>query len=108
MIAKKIGLHEWNFIGIQNFGAKWLRPFCNYYLIKKDEDSFERIQEIKLPFYILIFIPIHLCEILYLMYDSGLREFYVIDKILGHNYIYNNEYSKDVFQRALKIFNKNA
>ena len=85
-MKKKITYQEWQEIGIYNHAAKWLRLFCKYTLIKEDE-RFKREQCIPLWFYLIIFIPAHLAQALYCMWDGGLREFEFQDRYLGGDYL---------------------
>ena len=108
MIAKKIGLHEWNFISTRDIEAEWIRPFCNYYLIKKDEDTILCMVKIKLPFYLLVFIPAHIYEFIHCAFDGGLKYFQIIPQVIGYFHLYNDKdyFGADAYERALKIFNK--
>ena len=78
----KISYEEWTYIGKYNHAAKWLRPFCKYTLIKTG-DGFRREQRIPVWFYLLVFIPAHLIQALYCMWDGGLREFEFATLYLG-------------------------
>lgn len=82
----KISYKDWTYIGKYNHAAKWLRPFCTYSLIKTDQ-GFKREQRIPLWFYIIIFIPAHLAQALYCMWDGGLIEFEFAERYLGGDYI---------------------
>ena len=85
-MKKKITFAEWNEIGIYNHAVKWLRPFCVYHLIKEG-DRYKREQRIPLWFYLIIFIPAHLLQVLTCMWDGGLKEFEFADRYLGGDYL---------------------
>lgn len=104
--AKKISLNEWNSIGIYNPAAKWIRPFCSYSLVKTD-NGFRRDCRISWPLYLLLFIPVHLIQALYCMWDGGLKELELASRYIGsdyytehgENYIYY-EKVKELWERA--------
>lgn len=96
----KISYKEWTYIGQYNHAAKWLRPFCKYTLIKTNE-GFKREQRIPLWFYIIIFVPAHLIQALYCMWDGGLREFEFAERYLGGDYI---NHSGECYEHAKEIW----
>jgi hypothetical protein len=102
-MKKKISLKEWTEIGRYNYAAKWCRPLCSYYLIKKDDKTFERVQNISIFNYILIFIPVHLLQALVLLWDGGLKEFVVFNRLLGSDLLTKGSKS---YARAEQIWNK--
>ena len=63
-MKKRISYADWTAIGPDNYAVKWVRPMCKYTLVKEG-DKFKREQRIPLWFYILIFIPAHLIQILW-------------------------------------------
>lgn len=101
-LKKKIKLKEWTYIGRYNHAAKWCRRLCSYYLIKEDDKTFKRIQNINIIIYILIFIPIHLLQALVCLWDGGLKEFIIFSRYLGEDTLANGAES---FTRAEVIWN---
>ena len=69
MNKKKISFKEWMEIGIFYHAAKWLRPFCRYDLIKEVDGRFKREQRIGLFVYLVIFIPAHIIQAFWCMWD---------------------------------------
>ena len=59
----KITLKEWTEIGKYNMYRKWLQPLCNYTLIERDNGDYERRQQIKWWFYLLILLPMHIVDL---------------------------------------------
>lgn len=102
-MKKKITYKQWQEIGICNHAAKWLRPFCSYFLIKKGE-SFRREQYIPLWLYIILFIPVHLLQALCCMWDGGLREFEFASRYLGGDDL--NWVDDPAWERAKEIWEK--
>lgn len=82
---KRINLKEWTYIGRYNHAAKWCRPLCSYYLIKEDDKTFKRVQNINIIIYILIFIPVHLLQAIVCLWDGGLKEFIIFNRNLGYD-----------------------
>lgn len=81
-MKKKITYKQWQEIGRYNYTVKWLQPFCSYSLIK-DGERFKREQRIPLWFYLITFIPVHLLQALWCMWDGGLKEFEFSGRYLG-------------------------
>ena len=102
IIKKKISLKEWTYIGKYNYAAKWCRPLCSYYLIKEDDKTFKRVQNINIFSYIIIFIPIHILQALVCLYDGGLKEFIIFERKLGYDVLAKGS---EAFSRAESIWN---
>lgn len=102
MEKKRISLKEWTYIGRYNHAAKWCRHLCSYYLIKENDKTFKRVQNINIIIYILIFIPIHLLQALVCLWDGGLKEFIIFNKDLGYDILSGGSES---FSRAEAIWN---
>ena len=100
-MEKKISLKDWTYIGKFNYAAKWCRPFCSYTLILKDNQTFERLQKVNLLAYIIMFIPLHILQVLVLVWDVGLKEFEIFKRTLGKDILSKGSVSYD---RARDIF----
>ena len=101
-MKKRISLKEWTYIGRYNHAAKWCRPLCSYYLIKEDDKTFKRVQNISLIAYILIFIPVHLLQALVCLWYCGLKDFIIFNRDLGYDILSKGSKS---FSRAEAIWN---
>jgi hypothetical protein len=102
MQEKKISRKEWTEIGQYNPAAKWLRPLCNYKLIKEPEGRFKREVRVGWFVYLLIFIPVHILQAFICMWDGGLKEFEINERYLGGDWLAPDSES---FKRAEKIWN---
>jgi hypothetical protein len=100
-MKKKIKLKDWTYIGKYNHAAKWCRPFCDYTLSLKDSQTFEREQYVNLLAYIIMFIPLHILQILVLMWDGGLKEFEVFKRNLGKDVLSKGS---PAYDRAREVF----
>ena len=86
-MKKKISLKDWNYIGIHNAGAKWVRPFCVYTLEEVQRGTIK--QEVKIGWfgYLLMFIPVHVFKVFWCLWDGGLKEFEFAERYLGGDYL---------------------
>jgi hypothetical protein len=98
----KITYDEWTEIGKYNHAAKWLRPLCSYTLIKEPDGRFKREQCVGWFIYLLIFIPVHILQILWCMWDGGLKEFEINERYLGSDWLVVGSES---YTKAEKIWN---
>jgi hypothetical protein len=99
---KKISLKDWTYIGKCNYAANWCRSLCSYTLIKQDDETFVRDQKLNILMYILLFIPIHLLQLFTCLWDGGLKEFIILKRTIGQDYI---EKGQLAFERASQIWN---
>ena len=98
----KISYKEWTEIGRYNYAKKWLRPLCSYTLTKESDGRFKREQRISVLVYLLIFIPVHILQALWCLWDGGLREFEINERYLGGDWITEDS---EPYNRAEKIWN---
>lgn len=101
-MKKKITLKDWTYIGKYNHAAKWLRPLCQYTLIKESATTFKREQRISWPVYIILFIPVHIIQALWCIWDGGLREFEISERYLGGDWLPKGDLA---YARAEEIWN---
>ena len=64
----------------EEFGLMTAKKFfglevANYHVNKKNEAEIEYKMVMKLPFYLLLFIPVHVLSFLICMWDGGIKEF---------------------------------
>lgn len=105
-MKKRITRKEWEYLGKYNYAAPWLRPFCSYSLMEI-EGGFRRDCEVSWPVYLIIFLPVHLLQALYCIWDGGLKEFEIYSRHLGHNYFFE-DWSRDepIYPKAKEIWEK--
>lgn len=106
-MKKRITRKEWEYIGKYNPAAKWLRPLCSYSLVEV-ENGFRRDCKISWPMYLILFIPVHLLQALFCMWDGGLKEFEIMMRHLGHDYLSKFQYDADnnPYNKAKEIWEK--
>ena len=100
-MKKKINLKKWTYIGRYNHAAKWCRPLCSYYLIKEDEKTFRRVQNINIFTYCLIFIPVHLLQAIVCIWYGGLKGFSILSRALGEDVLTKGS---EAFSRAQSVW----
>lgn len=103
MDRKKITIEDWTEIGKYNYAAKWIQRFCRYDLIKEPDGRFKREQRIGLIPYCLMFIPVHILQFFYCLWDGGLKEFEFAERYLGGDWLVPTSES---WLRAEKVWNR--
>ena len=81
---------------------------CNWY-IQKTSDTWGKMDlYVKWWFYILTFIPVHVLQAFWCMWDGGLREFsFEPRRIQSHNVIgFKNDPSDSMFNRLKEVWEK--
>lgn len=82
--------------------------FCNWY-IQKTSDTWGKMDlYVKWWFYILTFIPVHILQALWCVWDGGLKEFgFEPRRIQSHNVIgFKNDPSDSMFNRLAEVWEK--
>ena len=103
MEKKRITRKEWEYIGKYNPAAKWLRPLCSYSLEKSFNGCFCRECKISWPVYLVIFIPVHILQLLYCLWDGGLKEFEIESRSLGYKVFHSYD---SAYTQAKEIWEK--
>lgn len=103
MTSKRISKKQYDSIGKYNPVAKWLRPLCSYRLYPTAGGNYERTCHLSIPAYLVLFIPVHLLEVLVLIWDGGLREFRFESRFLGSDIII---YGTEAWKKANEIWEK--
>lgn len=104
-MKKRISYYDAAYIlGYKN-NHKIQKYCCNWILRKVDEDNFEVVGKFKLWLYIIFFIPAFLFNIGYFMWNEGLRNFEIVDRIYKRMYI-NKACLSIIFKRAEEIWSR--
>lgn len=88
---------------------KTLHPFLlNCYLEKNENNNTYTITHVvKLIPYLILFIPIHLIQIISLLWDGGLKEFSIITRCTHRNTMMEGGYKgPSHFRNAEEVWNK--
>lgn len=105
MLKKKISRKDWTYIGKYNHVRKWLQPLCSYTLIKEPDGRFKREQEVSWLLYLIMFIPVHILQALWCVWDGGLKEFEINERYLGGEWFIPGD---GCYERAEKIWNSRS
>ena len=106
-MKKKISLKDWNYIGANNAGAKWIRPFCVYTLEEVQKGTIK--QEINIGWfaYLLMFIPVHIFKLFWCLWDGGLKEFEIEGRFIIYHYLYESDSPYcDYYKKAKEIMER--
>ena len=106
-MKKHITQKDWNYIGIRNARAKWVRPFCVYTLEEVQKGIIK--QEIKIGWlgYLLMFIPVHIFKLFWCLWEGGLKEFDLEERNLTHYYSYESDSPYcDYYRKAKEILER--
>lgn len=104
-MKKNVGRKNWEYIGIYNPAAKWLRPFCTYTLTEI-ERGYRRECYINLFIYLILFIPFHLLEALYCMWDGGLKEFTIEGRYIGGDDLIDFHDGTGAYPKAKEVWER--
>ena len=103
--TKKISMKDWEYIGKYNPAAKWLRPLCSYTLTETII-GFRRDCKIGWPMYLILFLPAHLIQLFYCLWDGGLKEFSIQGRHIGHDNITRSGDNCARYPQAKEIWEK--
>jgi hypothetical protein len=105
-MTKRISLNDWTYIGKYNPAAKWLRPLCSYTLTKIN-NGFRRECKMGWVIYLLMFLPVHLLQMFYCMWDGGLREFEFQGRYIGSDDITEHGDNCSRYPMAKEVWERN-
>ena len=108
-MKKKISLKDWNYIGTNNAGAKWIHPFCVYTLEEVQKGTIK--QEINVGWfaYLLMFIPVHAFKFFWCLWDGGLKEFEIESRFITYRHLYESDSPYcDYYKKAKEILERES
>ena len=91
----------------KRYTATASNPMINFYLRKAEGGGYFLTEEIKLWFYILTFIPVHLTQLVLCIWDGGLKTFGVNSRIVLQNYLPCGSARWKGANNILKIYDEN-
>lgn len=98
-MKKRITNKQYKEIGRTNV-AEWAMLLCNFTLEETAGGNYEVITEIKLLPYLLLFIPVHLVELIKCIWDGGLITFELTSKYVGRVHY---SWGSECWEKAEKI-----
>lgn len=73
--------------GFQRYTVSASNPMMNLYLKDAGGGGYYLTEEVKMWFYILTFIPIHLTQLVLCAWDGGLKTFEINGRIVSQDYL---------------------
>ena len=105
-MKKKMTRKDWEYIGKYNPTAKWLRPLASYSLVEI-EGGYRRECRIPWLLYLVIFIPVHVLQALWCMWDGGLKNMEFEGRFLHGDNIYETHGpNMGAYPKAKEIWEK--
>lgn len=74
--------------------------------MKESDNAFMRVCRISWPVYLLIFIPVHLAQAFYYMWDGGLKCFEIEGRHIGYDNIKEHGINEGAYLKAKEIWEK--
>lgn len=107
----KISFNEATYItGWHKRKHRFEKYFCNWDIKKENDNSAYINCTMKLYFYILIFIPVHIIKVLLVLWDGGLKEFTIEPRNVLHSNIVGwiKDSEESEFGRFMVVWNKRS
>lgn len=82
-------------------------PFINMYVSDAEGGGIYIRQEVQLWFYILIFIPLHLIQVIICLWDGGLKTFEIANRYLTCDYCPWGSPNWKIANKILKFYEEN-
>ena len=103
-MKRKITLEDWTYIGKYNALRPCLRRCCSYTIERLDNGDYRREQKMYWWTYILMFIPVHLLNLIMCLWDGGIKEFSIEKRPVFYDILWKKSES---WKRAEEVFKKN-
>ena len=91
----------------KRYTATASNPMINFYLREAEGGGYYLTEEIKLWFYILMFVPIHLTQLVLCIWDGGLKTFGINSRVVLQNYLPCGSARWKGANNILKIYDEN-
>lgn len=87
------------------------RLICNITLTDGTEGGgcFRLISKVKLPYFLLMYLPIVVCQFFYCLWDGGLKEMRLMtnnDRIVSNRLEYFSSNENSIYQRMKKVWER--
>ena len=93
--------------GFKRYISTASNPMMNFYLREAEGGGYYLTEEIKLWFYILMFVPIHLTQLVLCIWDGGLKTFEINSRVVLQDYYSWGSARWRVANNILKIYDEN-
>ena len=93
--------------GFKRYTATASNPMINFYLRDAEGGGYYLTEEIKMWFYILMFLPVHLTQLMLCIWDGGLKTFEINSRVVVQDYLSWGSVSWRVANNILKMYDEN-
>ena len=87
--------------------ANATKIFINFYLKDAEGGGYYLNQEVTLWAYLILFIPMHLLQLLHCLWDGGLKEFEISGRLITCDYLSWGSQSWKIANKILKMYDEN-
>jgi hypothetical protein len=91
----------------KRYSASACNSLINFYLKEAEGGGYRLIEEVNLWAYILMFIPIHLTQLILCIWDGGLKTFEISGRIGVQDYLAWGSIRWKVANDILKVYDEN-
>ena len=91
----------------KRYTATASNPMINFYLRDDEGGGYYLTEEVKMWFYILMFLPIHLTQLALCIWDGGLKTFEINSRLVAQDYLAWGSVSWKAANNILKIYDEN-
>lgn len=93
--------------GFKRYTVNATKIFINFYLKDAEGGGYYLNQEITLWAYLILFIPMHLLQLLHCLWDGGLKEFEISGRKITCDYLSWGSQSWRIANKILKMYDEN-
>lgn len=93
--------------GFKRYAATASNPMINFYLREAEGGGYYLTEEVKMWFYILMFLPVHLAQLALCIWDGGLKTFEINSRMVAQDYLSWGSVSWKTANNILKIYDEN-
>ena len=97
-------MNEWIKIDEQQAEGSWMG--YEDFISADGNPDYRRDCKISWPMYLLLFLPVHLLQLLVCLWDGGLKEFEIAGRHLGHDYITAHGDNSGRYQMAKEVWER--
>ncbi len=110
-MTKKISYADAKYIFNYKKSSPVERFICNITLTEGNLGGgcFTLISKVKLPYFLLLYVPICLCQFIYCLWDGGLKEMRLMhneDRVVSRRTEFFSSNEESIYQRMLKVWEK--
>lgn len=93
--------------GFKRYTANATNPLINFYVRDAEGGGYYLTEEVKMWAYIITFIPFNLTQLIFCIWDGGLKTFEINGRVIIQNYLTWGSISWKAANNILKIYDEN-